>query len=671
MDKTQARKRILDLSAELRAHNHKYYVLNDPSISDYEFDMLLKELQELESEFPEFIDANSPTKRVGGDITENFPKIKHKYPMLSLDNSYSIEEIMEFEKRAKKLLESDIDYTCEIKYDGVAIGITYVKGKLYTGVTRGDGEQGEDVSANVKTIRSIPLQLKGDFPDEFEIRGEIVLPRSRFDYLNEQRAKENLELYRNPRNTASGSLKLKDSGEVAKRGLDAYLYGLYGDNLPFDNHFESVAKAQDWGFKIPSSDLKYIKRCKDINEILEFINYWDKERKNLDFDIDGIVIKVNSYNHQEQLGFTAKSPRWAIAYKFKAEATSTRLNSISYQVGRTGAITPVANLDPVLLGGTTVKRASLHNADQIEKLDVRVGDEVMVEKGGEIIPKITSVITQKRKKDSVATKFIHECPECKTLLIRKKGEAQHYCPNEWGCPPQIKGKIEHFIGRKAMNIDGLGVETIDQLYTEGLIQNYSDLYHLTYDQLIPLERMAEKTVNNLLTGLEESKSIAFERVLFALGIRYVGETVAKKLARSFKSINELKKATKEQLIEVDEIGEAIADSVVEFFEKPKNNEMIDSLIASGLKFELDPSQLAGTTKRLSGKTFVVSGVFNLFSRDELKSLIEKNGGKVSGSISGKTSFIVAGDNMGPSKKSKAEKLGVPIITEDDFNKMIN
>lgn len=670
MDHQEAKERILELSETIRNHNHNYYVLNEPTISDYDFDMLLKELQELEQKYPELADQHSPSKRVGGDITENFPKVRHKYPMLSLDNSYSIDEIKEFENRARKILESELEYTCELKYDGVAIGITYIDGLLTTGVTRGDGEQGEDVTSNVKTIKSIPLKLKGDYPPEFEIRGEIMLSRSRFELLNDQRVKKGLELYRNPRNTASGSLKLKDSAEVAKRGLDAYLYGLYGKNLPFENHYDRVIKARDWGFKVPSSEKRYIQKCKNIDEILDFINYWDEERVHLDFEIDGIVIKINSYSQQEQLGYTAKSPRWAIAYKFKSESVSTKLIEITYQVGRTGAITPVANLKPVVLGGTTVKRASLHNADQIEKMDVRVEDEVYVEKGGEIIPKITGINLEARSSKSVPTRFIDTCPECNTDLIRKEGEAQHYCPNEWGCPPQIKGKIEHFISRKAMNIEGLGVETIDQLYTENLIRNYSDLYHLTYDQLIPLERMAEKTVSNMLNGILMSKEIPFERVLYALGIRYVGETVAKKLARHFKSIEALMSASRESLVEVDEIGDAIADSVIDFFKNQRNIEVVRSLIDSGLKFELDKSQLEGATEKLEGNTVVVSGVFHQFGREELKSTIEKHGGKVSGSISGKTNYVVAGDNMGPSKRSKAEKLGIRILTEQEFIEMI-
>ena len=569
------------------------------------------------------------------------------------------------------MVDGDLDYTCELKYDGVAIGITYENGVLVSAVTRGNGEEGEQVTANVKTIRSIPLKLNGDFPSKFEIRGEIVLPRPQFDKLNEGRLKEGLEPYMNPRNTASGSLKLQDSGEVAKRGLDAYLYGLYGEELPHEDHYNRVVEARNWGFKIPSPKDRYIQRCKSIDEILSFIEYWDKHRSKLEFDIDGIVIKVNSYQHQKQLGYTSKSPRWAIAFKFKSESVRTKLNEVTYQVGRTGAITPVANLEPVLLGGTTVKRASLHNADQIEKLDVREGDQVFVEKGGEIIPKITEVDLEFRDAGSKPLVYARHCPECNTELLRKDGEAQHFCPNEMGCPPQVKGRIEHFIGRKAMNIDGMGVETIDQMVSVGLISNYADLYSLQAEQLLPLERMAEKTVTNLLDGLEASKNVPFERLLFAMGIRYVGETVAKKLARHFKNIDAMLEASFEQLISIDEIGDRIAESVIEFFAVEKNRELVNELKNKGLQFELDASQLKGMSQILAGSTFVVSGVFQQFSRDEIKAEIEKNGGKLSGSISGKTSYVVAGDNMGPSKKAKAEKLGVAILSEQELIDMIS
>ena len=671
MNKEQVRERIEQLSAALRKHNHNYYVLSKPSISDYDFDMMLKELQKLEQEFPEYAFEDSPSKRVGGDITKNFPKVKHIYPMLSLDNSYSLEEIKDFESRAKKLVDGDLEYTCELKYDGVAIGITYEGGKLVRGVTRGNGIEGENVTANVKTIRSIPLQLSGDYPDRFEIRGEIILPRANFDRMNEERLSEGLEPYMNPRNTASGSLKLQDSSIVAKRGLDAFLYGLYGEDLPCDNHFDRVIKASDWGFRIPPTDLNYIKRCKDINDILRFIEYWDSNRKLLDFDIDGIVIKVNSYQHQKQLGYTSKAPRWAISFKFKAESVATKLLEITYQVGRTGAITPVANLEPILLGGTTVKRASLHNADQIEKLDVREGDLVFVEKGGEIIPKITGVNFAKRSSNSRLHQYASHCPECGTELIRHEGEAQHFCPNVKSCPPQVKGRIEHFISRKAMNIDGLGTETIDQLVEHGLINDYADLYELREEQLLPLERMASKTVNNLLSGIALSKEVVFERVLFALGIRYVGETVAKKLARHFKSIDKLIAADFDELVNVDEIGDRIANSIIGFFQDDASKELVERLKAHELKFELDQDQLEGMSQKLAGSTFVVSGVFSSFSRDEIKAEIEKNGGKVSGSISGKTTYLLAGENMGPSKKVKAEKLGVRLLSEQEFVEMIN
>ena len=591
--------------------------------------------------------------------------------MLSLANSYSREEIADFEARIKKLVEGDIEYVCELKYDGVAIGITYKNGKLFRAVTRGDGVQGDDITANVKTIRSVPLTLRGnDYPEEFEIRGEIFFPKDVFLALNKEREEIGEQLYANARNTASGTLKMQDSSVVAKRKLDSFLYFVLGDNLPFKTHFESLEKAGEWGFKVPQEKNKFTRKCKNIDEVFEFINYWNQERNNLNFEIDGVVIKVNSYHLQEEIGFTAKSPKWAIAYKFKAEQVKTKLLEITYQVGRTGAITPVANLAPVLLAGTTVKRASLHNADQIEKLDIREGDTVMVEKGGEIIPKIVRVEITQRDIFSVPTEYISSCPECQTKLVRTEGDAKHYCPNEWGCPPQIKGKMQHFISRKAMDIDGLGEETIEQLFHEGLINNIADLYHLTKEQLLPLERMAEKSVDNLLKGLEDSKKIPFERVLYAIGIRYVGETVAKKLARHFKSIEAIQTATFEALIAADEIGDKIAESIIHYFSIVQNREMITELKNIGLNFELSEEQLANSSDQLNGLTFVVSGVFTLFSRDELKHLIEQNGGKVSNSISKKTSFIVAGENMGPSKLAKAQDLGVEIIDENKFSSMI-
>lgn len=671
MTHEEAKSKISSLTTSINQHNYNYYVLSSPTISDYDFDMLLEELIKLESEFPDLAQDNSPTKRVGGEVTKEFETVRHKYPMLSLGNSYSKEEITDFETRIKKLVEDEVEYVCELKYDGVAIGITYVDGKLTRALTRGDGTQGDDITTNVKTIKSIPLQLHGnDYPKEFEIRGEIFLPKDVFEELNKEREEIGEQLYANARNTASGTIKMQDSAVVAQRKLDSYLYFVLGDNLPFKTHFESLEVAGKWGFKVPLEKNNFIKKCKNIDEIFEFINYWDKVRNNLNFDIDGIVIKVNSYRQQEEMGFTAKSPKWAIAYKFKAEKVKTKLLEITYQVGRTGAITPVANLEPVLLAGTTVKRASLHNADQIEKLDIREGDWVFVEKGGEIIPKIVGVEASQRDIFSQPTQYITQCPECKTELIRTEGDAKHFCPNEWGCPPQIKGKMQHFISRKAMNIDGLGEETIEQLFNEGLAKNIGDLYSLTKEQLLPLERMAEKSVNNLLKGLVDSKKVPFERVLFAIGIRYVGETVAKKLAKHFKNIDAIMQASFEELIAADEIGDKIAESIIQYFTVEQNIKLIEELKNIGLQFSLSETQLQNTSDKLTGLTFVVSGVFSLFSRDELKDLIEQNGGKVSGSISKKTSYIVAGENMGPSKLEKATELGVAIIDENTFSEMI-
>lgn len=671
MTASEAKEKIQQLTQEINQHNYNYYVLSNPTISDYDFDMLLESLIKLEQAFPEFADENSPSKRVGGEVTKTFETIKHKYPMLSLGNSYSKEEIADFETRIKKLVEDEIEYVCELKYDGVAIGITYVDGKLTRALTRGDGTQGDDITTNVKTIKSIPLQLLGnDYPKEFEIRGEIFLPKNVFEELNKEREEIGEQLYANARNTASGTIKMQDSAVVAQRKLDSYLYFVLGENLPFKTHYESIETAGKWGFKVPSVKDNFIKKCKNIDEIFDFINYWDKKRNALNFDIDGVVIKVNNYRQQEEMGFTAKSPKWAIAYKFKAEQVKTKLLEITYQVGRTGAITPVANLQPVLLAGTTVKRASLHNADQIEKLDIRVGDWVFVEKGGEIIPKIVGVEMIQRDIFSQPTQYITHCPECNTKLERTEGDAKHFCPNEWGCPPQIKGKMQHFISRKAMNIDGLGEETIEQLYNEGLAKNIVDLYRLTKEQLLPLERMAEKSVNNLLKGLEDSKKVPFERVLFAIGIRYVGETVAKKLARHFKHIDAIASATFEELIAADEIGDKIAESILHFFSIEENKQLVAELKDNGLQFSLSEQQLENASDKLAGLTFVVSGVFSLFSRDELKNLIEQNGGKVSGSISKKTNYVVAGENMGPSKLEKATELGVAIIDEQQFSEMI-
>ena len=663
-----AKKRIEELTLQLQDYNYNYYVLDNSLITDFEFDTLLKELQDLEEKYPEFASENSPTKRVGGEVTKKFEQVIHKYPMLSLSNSYSKEDIIDFETRIKKLTNDEIEYVCELKYDGVAIGIQYVNGVFHQAVTRGDGTKGENVSTNVKTIKTIPLKLRGDFPKDFEIRGEIFFPLENFERLNKSREENDEPLYANPRNTASGTLKSLDSSIAAERGLDCYLYGIYGDNIEIDNHYELVKKAKDWGFKIPLEENNYIKKTSSIEGILKFIDYWAEERKNLPFEIDGVVIKVNHYDNQNRLGYTAKSPRWAIAYKFKAERVSTILEKITYQVGRTGAITPVANLTPVQLGGTTVKRASLHNADIIEKLEVREGDTIFVEKGGEIIPKIVGIDFDKRPTNSIPFQYITNCPECNAPLERQEGEANHYCVNENGCATQIKGKIQHFIARKAMNIDGLGTETIVVLYDNGLIKNISDLYSLHYDELIGLDRMAEKSVNNMLDGIETSKKIPFEKVLFALGIRFVGDTVAKKLARNFKTIDNIISASFESLIEVDEIGDRIAQSLINFFAKQENQLIVEKLKQKDLKFEVE--EVEGATNTLEGMIFVVSGVFNQFSRDELKKSIDKNGGKVSSSISSKTSYLVAGDNMGPAKLKKAEKLKVKIISEEEYIKLI-
>lgn len=668
MTKEQAEDKIKRLTEELNHHNYLYYVQSEPEISDFEFDMLLKELQELEALFPEFADENSPTKRVGGDITKKFPSVVHRFPMLSLSNTYSEEEITDWEARIKKLASGDLEYVCELKYDGVAIGIRYVGGKLVQAVTRGDGTQGEDITANVRTIRTIPLQLRGDFPEDFEIRGEIFFPLENFHALNNYREELGEPLFANPRNTASGTLKLQDSSVVAERGLDCFLYGVYGADGVESGHFEMVQHAGEWGFKIPPVKQRYIEKHTTIKGIMEFIHFWDKQRNDLPFEIDGVVIKVNSYQQQDDLGFTAKSPRWAIAYKFKTERVETILESVDFQVGRTGAVTPVANLRPVALGGTTVKRASLHNADQIEKLDLHIGDAVYVEKGGEIIPKIVGVNTDLRQSGAEKVSFIEFCPECKAGLIRREGEAQHFCPNELGCPPQITGRMEHFISRKAMDIDGMGAETIELLFKKGLIHDVADIYHLQFDDLVKLDRMADKSVNNLLQGVEASKQIPFERVLFALGIRFVGETVAKKLAKAFGSIDKLIAASFDELIAVDEIGEKIAMSIQYHFQQSENIEIIRRLRDSGLQFEMEVKELASNL--LEGASVVVSGVFETVSRDELKKLIEDNGGKNVGSISAKTTYLVAGENMGPAKLEKATKLGVQIISEKEFLTLI-
>lgn len=660
MDKMQ--NKINQLRQELREHNYNYYVLDNPTISDYDFDIKLKELQKLEEEHPELYDPNSPTQRVGGEVTKNFETVQHEYRMYSLDNSYSKEDLLDWEKRIKKLVDGAVEYTCELKYDGASISLTYENGTLVRAVTRGDGFQGDNVTANVKTIKSVPLQLKGEYPAKFEIRGEIVLPFDGFNKMNEERIANGEEPYRNPRNTASGSLKLQDSAEVAKRPLECLLYNLTGSNLDVTTQFESLEKARSWGFKVP--DVAVL--AKSVDEVLEFVNYWDIERHKLPYETDGVVIKVNNLQQQEELGHTAKAPRWAMAYKFKAEQVSTVLNKITYQVGRTGAITPVANLEPVELAGTTVKRASIHNADQIEKLDIREGDTVFVEKGGEIIPKIIGVDLLVRSLDSKPTTYITHCPECNTPLVRTEGDAKHYCPNYNGCPPQITGRIQHYISRKAMDIEGLGGETVALLVKEGLISNYSDLYELTKDQVIPLERMAEKSADNLVKGIQQSKQIPFERVLYALGIRFVGETVAKKLAKHYKSIDALMHASVEDLEQVDEIGIKIAESVKSFFSSSENIEIINRLKAFGVQLQISAEALKVQSDVLKGQTIVVSGVFENLSRTELKKLIEDNGGKVGSSISSKTSFVVAGDKMGPSKKAKAESLGISLINEIEF-----
>ena len=668
MNSILAKAEIDRLVKLLNHHNSLYYVQNSPEISDYDFDQLLKKLEQLEKEFPENVSENSPTKRVGGDLTKKFQAVSHRYPMLSLSNTYSEEEIMDWENRIKKSINDGIDYVCELKYDGVAIGIRYEHGQLTTAVTRGDGEKGELVTKNVRTIRTIPLQLQNDFPDDFEIRGEIFMPLEQFQLLNQEREEAGEALYANPRNTASGTLKSLDSKVVADRKLDCYLYGLYGLNDKQTGHFESVLKAKEWGFRIPPPENRFIEKTNNIHGIMDFIHYWNEERNNLPFDIDGIVIKVNSYDQQRKLGFTAKSPRWAIAYKFKTSQVETLLEAVSYQVGRTGAITPVANLRPVQLGGTTVKRASLHNADQIEKLDLHLGDLVQVEKGGEIIPKIVGVnVSQRTSLERIH--FIEKCPECQTELIRKEGEAHHYCPNETACPPQVKGKIAHFISRKAMNIDGLGEETIEVLYAQGFIQDISDLYTLTFDQLIDLDRMGEKSANNLLKGVNASKDNPFERVLFGLGIRFVGETVAKKLAQAFENMDALRQANYDELIEVEEIGEKIAISVLNYFQDSANLALIHRLQEIGLSFETIKKEQASSI--LDGKILVVSGTFETFSRDEIKELIERNGGKVGSSVSSKTDYLIAGANMGPAKLKSASNLGVTMISENEFIKLIS
>lgn len=680
IDKAKARERMVELAESVKYHNDLYYQQAAPEITDYQYDMLVKELEALEKDFPEFADPNSPTKRVGGEITRVFQSVKHRYPMLSLDNTYSESELSDFDQRVFRILGEPCEYVGELKIDGVSISLIYRNGKLQQAITRGDGVQGDDVTANVKTIRSIPLQLlPGDYPDEFEVRGEIFMPRAGFEKMNRQRESEGESTFANPRNATAGTLKMQDSSIVAKRPLDAFFYYLLGENLTGETHFQRLNFLKSWGFKVNDIRIKAL----GIKELLNYIAEVDHSRSQLPYDIDGVVVKVNSLSQQEKLGFTAKSPRWAISYKFKAEEAITRLLSIDYQVGRTGAVTPVANLEPVFLAGTTVKRASLHNADVMAGLDVRIGDFVHVEKGGEIIPKITSVDFSSRHEESLPVTFIEHCPECKTQLVRSSGEAAWYCPNEKGCPPQIKGKLEHFIARRAMNIDSLGEGKVEVLFEQGLLRNAADLYLLKFENLLGIEKILpqedgkaprkvsfrEKTVENILKGIEDSKSVPFERVLFALGIRHVGETVAKKLARHFAGIDAIIEAKYENLISVDEVGDKIAGSIMNYFSDAENLAMVNQLRIAGLKMRIEEENIIQRST-LQGKTFVVSGVFSRFSRDEIKQSIEQNGGKVSGSISSKTTFVLAGDNMGPEKRKKAEELGVKIISEDEYLRML-
>jgi len=659
--------KIQNLREELNQHNHNYYILDAPSITDFEFDQKLNELIELENQHPQYYDENSPTQRVGGTITKNFDTVLHDYRMYSLDNSYSKEDLLDWETRIQKVLGNvPLQYTCELKYDGASISISYENGVLKRAVTRGDGFQGDDATNNIKTIKTIPLILKGNYPNKFDIRGEIILPIKGFEKMNLELIEIGEIPYSNPRNTASGSLKLQDSGEVAKRPLECLLYNLVGNDLGIKSQFEGLKAARNWGFKVPNESIL----ANSIDDVFNFIHFWDSNRFNLPYETDGVVIKVDNYDYQEELGYTSKSPRWAIAYKFKAEQVVTTLNSISYQVGRTGSITPVANLLPVQLAGTIVKRASLHNADQIEKLDIRIGDTVFVEKGGEIIPKIVGVDFNKRAGNSQITTYINHCPECNSILIRVEGEANHYCPNFYGCPPQIIGRIQHFISRKAMDIEGLGGETVALLFSNNLVKNYADLYELTVEQILPLDRMAQKSAENLVKGVKKSTEIPFERVLFALGIRYVGEIVAKKLAKQYKSIDAIQKATLLDLLLVDEIGEKIAQSVVDFFVNEDNDIIIRRLKKFGVQLEVVEKYNPNATEKLVGKTFVVSGVFENMTREELKNAVEDNGGKIGSSISTKTDYVIAGENMGPAKLEKANQLKIPIISEIDFLSLI-
>jgi DNA ligase (NAD+) len=666
MKQSEAKERIEKLRLEIERHNHKYYVLSKPEISDFEYDILLNELDTLEKKYPEFIVENSPTQRVGSDIIDEFVQYEHKYPMLSLGNTYSEEELRDFDTRIRKVTKESFEYVCELKFDGVSISITYRDGLLFRALTRGDGTKGDDVTLNVKTIRSIPLSVHDRFiPADFVIRGEILMTREVFNKLNEERIKSENPPFANPRNAAAGTIKLLDSKIVASRSLDCFFYFLLSDELPAGNHYENLRKASEWGFKVPDS----LKRCSNVDEVLEFISYWETERKNLPFDTDGVVIKVNSIRLQQELGFTAKSPRWAIAYKYKAEEALTRLLSVSFQVGRTGNVTPVANLEPVFLSGSTVKRATLHNADQIELLDLHINDMVFVEKGGEIIPKITGADHSFRNDNSVRVTFITNCPECGTELTKNEGEANHFCPNYLHCPPQLKGRIEHFISRKAMDIDGLGEETIDLLFSSNLIRNFADLYNLKIEQLIPLERLGEKSASNILKSIAGSVETPYHRVLFALGIRHVGETVAKTLSGKFRTIDDLINATTEQLTSVTEIGPKIAASIVSYFSDRENLELIGRLRSAGIKF-INEKEIITESNALGGKTIVISGVFTRHTRDEYKDLIEKHGGKNASSVSGNTSFILSGENMGESKKEKAAALAVPLINESEFLNLI-
>jgi DNA ligase (NAD+) len=666
MRKPEVKIRIEKLRKEIEEHNHRYYVLNQPVISDFEYDILLNELVTLENKFPEFITDGSPTQRVGSDITKEFEQYEHRYPMLSLGNTYSEGELMDFDTRIGKATSESIEYVCELKFDGASISITYKNGKLFRALTRGDGNKGDDVTLNVKTIKNIPLILTGKkIPSEFVIRGEIIMPREVFNKLNEERIKEGISPFANPRNAAAGTLKMLDSKIVASRSLDCKIYFLLADELPYDNHYENLLKAGEWGFNVPDS----IKLCRNINEVIQFVTHWESQRNKLPYDTDGVVVKVNSLKLQEELGFTAKIPRWAIAYKYRPEEALTKLLSVTFQVGRTGAVTPVANLEPVLLSGSTVKRATLHNADQISLLDLHLNDMVHVEKGGEIIPKIVGVDTSFRDENSKKILFVSNCPECGTALIRNEGEANHFCPNYLHCPPQIKGRIEHFISRKAMDIDGLGEETTDLLFNNNLIRNFSDLYYLTLDQLVPLDRMGQKSASNIINSIKKSIDTPYYRVLFALGIRHVGETVAKTISGRFKTIDELIKANSDQLTGVYEIGPKIAASIIAYFSDKENLEIINRLKAVGIRFGGDESNYQSGNS-LAGMTIVISGIFEKHSRDEYKVMIEKNGGRNSASVSGNTSFILAGSKMGQSKQEKARELGIPLKSEMDFLKEI-